>query len=424
MPKTYLIVVPVAAYRLGPGQFAIEGPFAAHLHLLREKLGSLGADMVLAAPYMCEHAYVTQKHLLTVVDEARDGIRFNGMYPAQSGTREFYRGIVGLYKAMKKEVEAADVVHAGPSPLSRPFEFLALLLGCKLGKTTISVTDIDHRESAHMNYATGRWSLKEYLVTKVLHDSIRHLQHVFAVRCCSLVILKGSQMALDYGKKRSNVKYILDSAFSEGHIIPDTQLQDKANSLKDLSNPVQLAYFGRLVEYKGIAHMLCAVQHAIGRGAHVRFHIIGDGPQRADLEKLSRNLGLGRAVAFHGAIPFGPQLFDQLYRMHILLAAPLSQDTPRSALDAMASAQTVIAYDTYYYRELALAGAPVVVVPWLAKDALGQKIADTVADRSTLVSNMEQAVQFAQQNTQEIWLNRRIDWTRAVVANASADRAA
>jgi glycosyltransferase involved in cell wall biosynthesis len=231
-------------------------------------------------------------------------------------------------------------------------------------------------------------------------------------------------MALDYGKKRHNVKFILDSAFSEGHIIPEMQLREKASSLNDLSNPVELAYFGRLVEYKGIAHMLYAVQHAIARGAHVRFHVIGDGPQRADLEKLSRNLGLGRAVAFHGAIPFGSQLFEQLYRMHILLAAPLSQDTPRSALDAMASAQTVIAYDTYYYRELALTGAPVEVVPWLANDALGQKIADIVADRTTLVNNLESAVQFARENTQEIWLNRRIEWTRAAVADACSDHPA
>ncbi len=52
--SAYLLVVPVASYRTGPQQFAVEGPFLEHLILLKEKLGALGNNMVLVAPNMSQ----------------------------------------------------------------------------------------------------------------------------------------------------------------------------------------------------------------------------------------------------------------------------------------------------------------------------------------------------------------------------------
>ena len=417
--SAYLLVVPVASYRTGPQQFAIEGPFLEHLILLKEKLGAMGKNMVLVAPNMSQQSYEARKHGMVVVDEALQGIRFCGMFPADLNTTGYWKRLPRIFAELKQEIRNATVVHAGPSVLYYPFEFLALAIGKYYGKITISVTDIDHRETARMNFTTGKWSRKQYLVTRLLHDTWRHLQHLVAAKYFSLVMLKGTEMVRTYGKNRTNVKYILDAAFNQSHVISEEQAQEKISVLSNPTSPVELVYFGRLVEYKGIEHMLQAVHFARSKGANVRLHIIGDGPQRTNIEQCVERLDLGKSLVMHGETPFGAGLFSKLYAMHILLAAPLSQDTPRSALDAMASAQSVIAYDTYYYRELAEQGAPISLVPWLDKEAMGEKIVELAANRQSLIANVPRAIQFASKNTQEIWLERRVGWVRALTGSAA-----
>jgi glycosyltransferase involved in cell wall biosynthesis len=262
-----------------------------------------------------------------------------------------------------------------------------------------------------MNLKTGRWSFKEYLVTRVLHDSFSHLQQSIGVRLFSLVLLKGGALTHDYGKGRPNVKNFLDAAFSEKQIIDSSRLEAKVSALSVPETPIVFTYFGRLVEYKGVDHILRAFHHAVCLGAkNIRLHLIGGGPELGRLTTLTETLGLGALVHFHGPVPFDA-VFDRLYPCHVLLAAPLSQDTPRSALDAMASGQAVLAYDTYYYRELVTAGAAVEVVPWLDIEAMGRSIADLSQDRERLSSLLRKGVEFARSNTQEAWLDRRVRWT-------------
>jgi glycosyltransferase involved in cell wall biosynthesis len=107
---------------------------------------------------------------------------------------------------------------------------------------------------------------------------------------------------------------------------------------------------------------------------------------------------------------------EHLYRHHVLLAAPQSQDTPRSALDAMAAGQTIVAYDTCYYQELAKEGAAIELVPWRDFEAMGRAICALTEDRARLRSMIERNVAFARSHTQEAWLDRRVGWTRALFA--------
>ena len=107
-------------------------------------------------------------------------------------------------------------------------------------------------------------------------------------------------------------------------------------------------------------------------------------------------------MKFHSAVPFGLEFFKTLQSMDVLLAAPLSEDTPRSALDAQASGQYVLAYDTYYYRDLQESGAAVEVVPWRNVEAMGRALVALFQDRDRLTKAIEHGVAFARQNTQEI----------------------
>jgi glycosyltransferase involved in cell wall biosynthesis len=413
---SYLIVVPVPAMRVGQGQFAIESAFAEHVRLLRSKLGQIASNLVIAGPGMDEADYERNKSSLQTIDESRAGIRFVPLFPASIGRLKYLKALPSVLRILHQEVSAARVVHTGPSLLYRMFEFPAFLLAVRGGKTTIGVSDVDERNNPWMNLKTGVWSRRQYWTNRLIHGFLMHLQHKIIARRGSLVLYKGNAFARDYGLGRPHVKNFLDSAFTANDIIPADRLDHKLDLLTDPATTLEICYFGRLVAYKGVDHMLAAVAHAKGRGlANFRFHIIGNGDQRDGLMKRAETLGLASEVIFSPAVPFGPPLFSRLHTFHILLAAPLSEDTPRSALDTMASGQAICAYDTYYYRDLRDAGAGVNTVPWLDASALGDMLFRIATDRAQLGQQIRKSVQFAQRNTQEEWLERRVRWTREAI---------
>lgn len=413
------MVLPVAAHRVDEGSFEIESAFAEHLRLLRSRLGEAARELVIAGPAMAEQERA-QAGSLALINEQEEGIYFRPMFGNGADTPTYWRSLPSTLRRLKAEVARADVVHGGLSPLLRPFEIVGLTMGRWLGKKTISVTDIDHRHSAKMNYQTGRWSRRQYLTTRLVHDVWMHAQQQFAARAFDLVLLKGKRLVEDYGAARDNVKFILDAAHGHEHIIAPDRLLRKQEQCKS-SGPLRLCYFGRLVEYKGLRDMLNAIAAAKRQGALLHFDVFGAGPQEPELYALVDDLGLKAEVTFHGAVSFGPQLFEHLYDSHVLLAAPLREDTPRSALDGCAAGLVLLAYDTYYYKELDQLGAPVQLVPWRNVDAMAQRLVALSRDREWVIRGSERARSFADQNTQEWWLEQRVSWTQALFEPASVN---
>jgi colanic acid/amylovoran/stewartan biosynthesis glycosyltransferase WcaL/AmsK/CpsK len=64
--------------------------------------------------------------------------------------------------------------------------------------------------------------------------------------------------------------------------------------------PVRFVSIGRLVEKKGHAYALHALRQVLDAGIEARLGIIGEGPQRAELEALIKLLELGEAVTLYG----------------------------------------------------------------------------------------------------------------------------
>jgi len=120
-------------------------------------------------------------------------------------------------------------------------------------------------------------------------------------------------------------------------------------------------------------------------------------------------------------MPFDQSFFEKLYTFHLLLAAPLREDTPRSALDGMAAGIPYLAFDTYYYRELLESGAGR-VVPWPDIEAMGRELVRLDQNREEVAQMIQNAVAFARLNTQEIWLERRLAWTMASALNLPAPK--
>lgn len=67
------------------------------------------------------------------------------------------------------------------------------------------------------------------------------------------------------------------------------------------SRPFRVLFVGRLVERKGVHHLIDAVARVRER-RRVELHVVGDGPHRGALEAHASRAGLGEAARFHGFV--------------------------------------------------------------------------------------------------------------------------
>ena len=84
------------------------------------------------------------------------------------------------------------------------------------------------------------------------------------------------------------------------HMGVDTERYRFRLRRRDPDAPVELLTVGRLIEKKGVAYALRAVAGLAEAGLPCRYRIVGDGPQRQDLERLRDELGLQDRVQFLG----------------------------------------------------------------------------------------------------------------------------
>jgi len=408
----YLMVLPVEHFRVSRRLVAVEGAFAEHLRMMRSRMGEDVSRLIVASPAMGEEAYRGKAQMMSVIDEETEKISFCTLL-SENKTRSLNGKIRHFFPVMRRIyalTQRSFCVHSGLSwNICLPFEFASILCGIILRRRTVFVVDIDYRNSAKMSYRVGDWSWKNYAMCRYVYDTGRSIQLRIAARYCTVVLLKGKKMAADFASGRSNVKYILDASHSEENLIDDSSLQSKLCELGDSSRPLRLTYFGRLTAYKGVDRCIQAVAMAKKAGANVQLDIIGSGEQLDSLRRLSTEYDADSFVRFLGGRPFNQQFFCFLYQYHLLLAAPLREDTPRSALDAMAAGVPYLAFDTYYYRELLESGAGLTVA-WLDVEAMAQAIVKLSRNRQQLMSMVEHSVEYARANTQEIWLERRLAW--------------
>ena len=413
------MVLPVRHFRIDSHRVAVESAFAEHLRMMRSRIDTAADLLVIASPSMSTTGYEKSKAGLTILDETEDQIAFVTLFSDDTtrSTADYLRAFFPVMRTLYRLARQSICIHSGLSwNISLPYEFASIVFGLLFHLKTVFVVDIDYRKSALMSYRTANWSKKSYLVCKYFYDPVRALQIWIAVRGCSLVLLKGKKMTEDFGQGRPNVRNFLDASHSQQNLIDQQALEQKLVAVRDISQPLRLVYFGRLTAYKGISCCLRSVAAARNAGANITFDIIGGGEQAEALQSLSRELHAESYVTFHGPKTFNQEFFQTLYPFHLLLAAPLREDTPRNALDAMAAGIPYLAFDTYYYQQLTESGAGE-VVPWLDEQAMAQSLIRLSKHREELAAMIGKAVDYAKLNTQEIWLERRFEWTMGSVLN-------
>jgi len=412
--KDYVLAVQAPAIGLGAGRFATESAFAIHLKALRSDLGDDFGRLVVLAPEMRKEVYDQNPAAFGHISEDEEGIVFVSAYHEGTSARQFWaREATSLWKRLGALFSNTGYVHSGLAE-NIWIPYLAFVNArasfSKIPSTF--VIDIDFRQMSRRFYRTGVWSRKSYVINRILHDPLKHLQVWLAVRNSKLVLLKSPSMVAAYGAGRSHVKDFLDAAHSAQDVISDETLADRHAERADDRRPLEVIYFGRFVTYKGLDIALDAVERAIAQGAKIHLTLVGSGDRLSALQERAAAPGLRGAVTFLPPVPYGPQLFDLVDRADIAIAAPRTEDTPRAALDAMARGVPIVAFDIDYFRNLAEKSGAVALAEWPSQESLAGRLVELEQDRSALARMGRNAVEFARANTQEFWLEQRTRWTK------------
>ncbi|MBC8366453.1 glycosyltransferase family 4 protein, partial [bacterium] len=124
----------------------------------------------------------------------------------------------------------------------------------------------------------------------------------------------------------------------------------------DLQNPPSknahptLVHTGRLRKYKGADIVLRSFARIQDELPEARLEIIGDGPERPELEKLSASLGLEDCVTFHGFMKL-PDMVELLYRSHLFLNASPKEGWGLTVIEAGACGVPTVAADSPGLRD-------------------------------------------------------------------------
>lgn len=110
---------------------------------------------------------------------------------------------------------------------------------------------------------------------------------------------------------------------------------------RPVREPVNVLTVNFLHPRKRVDLFLRTIRASIDRGANVRGVVVGEGPERAGLEELARQLGIAEAVEFAGFVP-EEEMAARYARADIYLHTARLESFGLAVLDALASGLPVV----------------------------------------------------------------------------------
>lgn len=164
------------------------------------------------------------------------------------------------------------------------------------------------------------------------------------------------------------------------------------------SGPPVVLFVSRLIERKGLQHLLPALALLKDRGHNFELKVVGDGPLRPDLQEKAEQLDLTGRVEFMGLQPRSEM--PEIYRSaHIFCLPSSSEGMANVVLEAIASGLPPVVTDVPGSRELVEDGVSGFIVenaePDTLADALGRLIADEKLRRSMAKASRQRSKEFA-----------------------------
>jgi glycosyltransferase involved in cell wall biosynthesis len=177
---------------------------------------------------------------------------------------------------------------------------------------------------------------------------------------------------------------------------------------REPGRPLLFAYVGRLSPEKGVRFLIeafGALRRRAGGAPEARLALIGDGPERRDLEILVERLGCRNMVAFEGQLGRAA-LLEALQRIDICVLPSLTESFCKARLDAMLCGVPIITTPVGFGREIVGEGERGWIVPAADTDALAQLIQRIVEQPPDWPPLRRRCRSYVESRTLEVWASR------------------
>lgn len=183
---------------------------------------------------------------------------------------------------------------------------------------------------------------------------------------------------------------------------------------------VQIGMVGHLLNYKGWDVFLRVAQRLSGESLKVRWHVIGEGSERARLEDMARAFGIQEKVVFHGLVQ---EVHKVLVNLDVFVLTSRREGLSVAVLEAMSACLPVVATDVAGIRDQVTDGVNGYVTP--VDDV------DMIVDRCrSLIELPEERVRMGRNSrvmmernfSESAMLNRYVALYRDVASTRVADR--
>ena len=203
---------------------------------------------------------------------------------------------------------------------------------------------------------------------------------------CDLV-LSPSQTLADALKKQGLKRPIavLPNSLDTDFFYPSVNFKAK-NALKKLYGikNKSLIFQGRLSYEKSLDIVLKAFALMLKKDPGLQLMMVGDGPEKNNLEKLADKLKIKDHVIFTGYIPYGKKIVEIYQANDIYLPASKSENMPMSILEAMACGLPIIAVKERGLAELIKSGVNGFFVKTDNPKNMAEKTLDLLADSDSM----------------------------------------
>ncbi len=141
---------------------------------------------------------------------------------------------------------------------------------------------------------------------------------------------------------------------------------------------VRLGYFGRLSPEKGVSDLLEGLRLLATVAPQVVTYLVGDGPDRSQLEAEAARLGLADRVRFLGYRQDGRRI---MHEVDVVVHVPRYEGLPFAVLEAMAAGRPLVVNDSPgAVSEAVVDGETGAVVPARSPAVLAETLARLAAD--------------------------------------------